>query len=44
MIGPIVLGAGLLYLLIAFAVVRGAISYAKKNGKSVKNGAGARRW
>jgi len=36
MIGPIVLGAGILYFLIAFAIVRVAISYAMKNGKSVK--------
>jgi len=36
MIGPIVLGAALLYFLISFAIVRVAISYARKNGKSTK--------
>ena len=36
MIGPIVLGAALLYLLVSIAVVRGAIRYARSNGKSTK--------
>src|ERR1035437_1593300 len=36
MIGPVVLGAALLYLLISIAVVRWAIRYAWKNGKSAK--------
>ena len=36
MIGPVVLGAALLYLLISIAVVRGAIRYARNNGKSAK--------
>lgn len=36
MIGPIVLGAALLYLLISIAVVRWAIRYARNNGKSAK--------
>jgi len=36
MIGPIVLGAALLYLLVSIAVVRGAIRYARNNGKSTK--------
>jgi hypothetical protein len=36
MIGPIVLGAVLLYFLISFAIVRVAIGYARKNGKSAK--------
>ena len=38
MIGLIVFGAALLYLLISIAVVRWAIRYARRNGKS------ARRW
>jgi hypothetical protein len=36
MIGPIVLGAALLYLLISIGVVRGAIRYARASGKSAK--------
>lgn len=36
MIGPIVLGAALLYFLISFAIVRVAVGYARKNGKSAK--------
>lgn len=36
MIGPIVLGAALLYLLISIGVVRWAIRYARNNGKSAK--------
>ena len=37
MIGPIVLGVALLYFLISFAIVRVAIGYARKNGKSTKH-------
>jgi len=44
MIGPIVLGAGLQYFLIAFAIVRVAINYARKNGKSVKKWGWGQRW
>jgi hypothetical protein len=36
MIGPIVLGAALLYLLISIAVVRGAIHFARSRGRSAK--------
>lgn len=36
MIGPVVLGAALLYLLISIAVVRWAIRYARDNGRSAK--------
>lgn len=36
MIGPIVLGAALLYLLISIAVVRWSIRYARNSGKSAK--------
>ena len=36
MIGPIIFGAALLYFVISFAIVRVAIGYAKKSGKSVK--------
>jgi len=36
MIGPVVLGAALLYLLISIAVVRWAIRYARNNGRSAK--------
>lgn len=36
MIGPIVFGAALLYLLIAVVIVRWAIRYARDNGRSAK--------
>lgn len=36
MIGPVVVGAALLYLLISIAVVRWAIRYARDNGRSAK--------
>lgn len=36
MIGPVVLGAALLYLLISIVVVRWAIRYARDNGRSAK--------
>jgi hypothetical protein len=36
MIGPIVLGAALLYFLVSFAIVRVAIGYARKNSKCAK--------
>jgi len=38
MIGPVVLGALLIYLLVSVAVVRGAVRYAKNKGKN------SRRW
>ncbi len=36
MIGPVVVGAALLYLLVSIAVVRAAIRYARDNGRSAK--------
>lgn len=36
MIGPVVLGAALIYLAISVAVVRGAIRYARDSGKNTK--------
>lgn len=36
MIGPVVVGVALLYLLISIAVVRSAVRYARNNGRSAK--------
>lgn len=36
MIGPIVLGVAVIYLIVAIAIVRSAINYARENGRSQK--------